>query len=76
MAIGGGVGKVAYGPPSGEGGAFRLRPGLPPRDQLEYVQALATVLLLLMALGLFTYYLATAPRKALSMALSRVGMRP
>lgn len=61
---------------AGEGGGFRLRPSLPSRDTLEYVQAFVTVLLLVIALGLFTYYLIDEPRKALGMALARVGMRP
>lgn len=60
----------------GEGGSFRLRPSMPTKDTLEYVQQLATVVLLLLALGVFTYYLARYPRKALSMALNRVGMKP
>ena len=77
MALGREIQATAAGQKAaGEGGSFRLRPGLPPKDVLEYVQQLTTVLLLLIALGIFVYYLAASPKKAVSMALARVGMRP
>lgn len=62
---------------AGRDGGASPRPGrLPGKETLEYLQLLVTVALLLLALGLFGYYLVRAPRKALSMALGRVGMRP
>lgn len=73
MGIGREVGSVVFGQAAiGEGDSFRPRRGLPPRATLEYVQALATVLLLLLALALFGYYLIQSPKTAVRMALARV----
>jgi hypothetical protein len=60
----------------GEGDDYRPRRGWPKKGQLEYVQSIVTVVLLLLALGLFMYYLVQSPRRALSMALARTGMKP
>lgn len=63
-------GNVSWGP------AVRARSALPPKEQLEYLQALGTVALLALAILLFGYYAATrGPRRALSFVLGRAGVK-